>query len=152
MIRMKKISSTTYICKEYKGPLKDIPFDEYIDDLKKWAKKKKAKAYGKPLAFYYYDPKKNTRDDFRVDIGKPIKILKKAGGGYKLKFLPDMKIAARKFEGTPADHPEAFEEIYKYINEKGYRPVGYMMEKFKKVPKKENGELKIKSELQMQIE
>ncbi|MFW5946405.1 MAG: GyrI-like domain-containing protein [Candidatus Natronoplasma sp.] len=152
MVKIKNRSSISYISKEYEGTLEELPFKEYIMDLKKWAKKKKAKAYGKPAAFYHHKFDKALSENFRADIGIPIKNRKKAGGGYKLKFLPPVKIAAKKFKGTPADHKQAYDEIYNYIEEKGYKPFGERMEKFKKTPEMKDGVLHIKSELQVPVE
>lgn len=151
MVKIKSKKSITYISKEYQGPIEELPFKEYIKDLKQWAKKKKAKPYGKPVAFYLKDFDKASDENFRADIAKPIRRLKKGGGGYKLKFLPKIQVATRKFKGTPSDYPEAYKEIYEHIEEKGYKPFGERMEKFKKIPKKKGGEYKIKSVLQVPV-
>jgi len=152
MVKIKKRGSLDYISKEYQGPIEKLPFKEYIKDLKKWARKRKAKPYGKPAAFYYKEFDKASNENFRADIGIPIKERKKGGEGYKLKFLPPIKVAAKKFKGTPADYQEAYEEIYDYIEKKGYKPVGQRMEKFKKVPEKKEGTFNIQSELQVPVE
>ncbi len=152
MVKIKSKSSTTYISKEYEGPIEELPFKEYMKDLKKWAKKNKAKPYGKPTAFYINDFDQASDQNFRADIAKPIKKLRKGGGGYKLKFLPRIQVATRNFKGTPADYPEAYKEIYDFIEEKGYQAFGQRMEKFKKIPKKEEGEFRIKSVLQVPIQ
>ncbi|MFP4000450.1 MAG: GyrI-like domain-containing protein [Thermoplasmata archaeon] len=152
MVKIKSRQTLNYISKEYEGPIDELPFKEYIKDLKRWAKEKKAKPYGKPAAFYIDDFKKISDDDFRVDIGIPIKRRKKGGGGYKLKFLPSTKVAKKKFEGTPSDHQEAYEEIYEYIKKKGYKPYGQRIEKFKKTPEMEGGTLHIMSEIQVPVE
>jgi len=152
MVKIKSRSSLNYISKEYEGPIEELPFKEYIKDLKKWARKKKAKPYGKPAAFYHYDFDKASDKNFRADIGIPIKERRKGGEGYKLKYLPPIKVAAKKFKGTPADYQEAYDEIYNYIEEKGYKPFGQRMEKFKKIPEKKEGVFQMKSELQVPVE
>ncbi len=152
MVKIKKRASLNYITKEYKGPFEEIPFKEYIQDLKEWAREKKANPYGKPAAFYHHEFDKASDKNFRVEIGIPIKNRKKGGGGYKLKFLPPVNIALEKFKGTPADYLEAYKEIYNYIEKKGYKIVGLKMEKFKKIPEKEEGVFQIKSELQVPVE
>ncbi len=152
MVKIKDKRSIVLISKEYEGPIEELPFAEYINDLKKWAKSKKAKPFGKPVAFYYHDFDKASDENFRADIGQPIKRLKKADQGYKLKYLPRMQRAVMKFKGTPSDYPEAYEEIYEYIEEKGYKPYGERMEKFKKTPKEKGGKYKIKSELQIPVQ
>jgi len=151
MIRIKSRSPMTYISKEYEGPIEELPFDEYIRDLKKWAKKRKAQPYGKPVAFYLDDFDKASDKNFRTDIAKPIRILKKGGEGYKLKYLPRIQVATKKFKGTPADYPEAYQEIYDHIKKKGYEPFGERMEKFKKIPKKKDGKFQINSVLQVPV-
>ncbi|MBS3790658.1 MAG: GyrI-like domain-containing protein [Candidatus Thermoplasmatota archaeon] len=151
MVKIKRRGSFDYISKEYEGPIEELPFKKYIKDLNKWAKKKKAKPYGKPAAFYQYDFDKASDKNFRADIGIPIKERRKGGEGYKLKFLPPTKVAVKKFKGTPADYAEAYEEIYDYIEKKGYKPFGQRMEKFKKTPEKKGGVFQIKSELQVPV-
>lgn len=151
MVKIKRRATLNYIAKEYEGPIEELPFKEYIKDLKKWAKERNAKPYGKTAAFYINDVDKASDENFRVDIGLPIKRRKKGGGGYKLKFLPPTKVAKKKFKGTPSDYPEAFEEIFNYIKEKNYKPYGQSMEKFKKTPKMKDGVLHIKSELQVPV-
>ncbi len=151
MVKIKGKSPITYISREYEGPIEELPFKEYIKDLESWAKEKKAKPYGKPAAFYLHDFDKASEDNFRADIAKPIKRFRKGGDGYKIKFLPRMQVATKKFKGTPADYPDAYKEIYEYIEEKGYQPFGQRMEKFKKIPKKKKGEFHIKSVLQVPV-
>jgi len=152
MVRIKSRSSASYVSKEYEGPIEELPFKEYIKDLKGWAKKKKANPYGKPAAFYHHKFDKASNKNFRADIGIPIKNRKIAGRGYKLKFLPPIKVAAKKFKGTPADYKEAYDEIYNYIEKKDYKPFGERMEKFKKIPEMKDGVFHIKSELQVPVE
>lgn len=152
MVKIKRRSTLDYIAKEYEGPIEELPFKDYIEDLKSWAKEKKAKPYGKPAAFYINDFDKASDENFRADIGVPIKRRKKGSGGYKLKFLPPTKIAKKKFKGTPSDYPEAYEEIYDYIEETEYTPYGQRMEKFKKIPKMKNGDLHIKSIIQVPVQ
>lgn len=151
MIRIKSVSPITYVSKEYEGPIEELPFKEYIKDLKKWAKRKKAKPYGKPVAFYLHDFDKASDKNFRADIAKPIKTFKKGGNGYKLKYLPRIQVATKKFKGTPADYSDAYEEIYEYIEKKGYQSFGQRMEKFKKIPKKKDGVFQINSILQVPV-
>ncbi len=152
MVKVKKRKEVSFVSKEYEGSIEELPFKEYVDDLKKWAKKKKAKPYGKTTVFYQNNFDKAFDDDFRADVCLPIKNRKKGGGGYKLKFLPSIQVVAKKFQGTPADYPKAYEEIFNYIDEKGYKAFGQRMEKFKKIPEKEGGEYQIKSELQVPVE
>ncbi|MEF8835426.1 MAG: GyrI-like domain-containing protein [Candidatus Thermoplasmatota archaeon] len=151
MVKIKKRKRLDYISKEYEGPIEELPFDEYIKDLKRWAKEKNAKPYGKPAAFYINDFDKASDKNFRADIGIPIKRRKKAGGGYKLKYLPPSKVVRKKFKGTPSDYPKAYQEIYDYIEGTDYRAFGQRLEKFKKTPKKEDGIFHIESELQVHI-
>ena len=152
MVKIKKRASLNYITKEYKGPFEEIPFKEYIQDLKEWAREKKANPYGKPAAFYNKDFDKASDKNIKAEIGIPIKERKKGGGGYKLKFLPPVKVAAMKFQGTPSDYPEAYKKIYDYIEKKRYKPSGQRMEKFKKIPEKKEGSFQINSELQVPVE
>ena len=151
MVRIKRMSTTYYVSKEYQGPIEGLPFKDYIKDLKKWARKRRAKPYGKPTAFYISDFDKSSNNSFRADIGIPIRRLHKGGSGYKLKFYPDIQVATMKFQGTPADYAEAYKEIYDFIEEKGYKPFGQRMEKFKEVPKEKNGVFNIKSVLQIPV-
>jgi len=151
MVRIKRIGTIYYVSKEYQGPIEELPFKDYIKDLKGWARKKRAKPYGKPTAFYISNFDKSSNNNFRADIGIPIKILHKGGGGYKLKFYPDLQVAAMKFKGTPADYAEAYKEIYDFIKGKGYKPFGQRMEKFKEIPEEKNGVFNIKSVLQIPV-
>ncbi len=152
MVKIKRKGSVKFITKEYSGPIDKLPFKDYFEDLKKRAKKKRAKPYGKPVAFYYHDFSKSLESHFRVDIGKPVRELVKADKGYKFKFLPTMKRAVKKFHGTLDDYEEAYKEMYEYIEEEGLEQYGERMEKFIKIPKEVDGDLKIKSELQIPVE
>ncbi|MBS3817564.1 MAG: GyrI-like domain-containing protein [Candidatus Thermoplasmatota archaeon] len=152
MTKIKDMDSKTFISLEYRGPIEDLPYKDYIKKLKKWAKKKKAKPYGKPFFFYYHPYEERDEDKFRIDVAKPIKNFRKGGDGYKIKFLPKMTYAAKNFKGTPSDHQEAFEEIYEWIEEEGYRPYGNRMEVIKRKPKMKKGELRIKSQLRIPVQ
>lgn len=152
MVRIKRRGSFNYVTRKYEGPIEELPFNEYLKDLKKWARKRKAKPYGKPAAFYNKDFDKASDKNIKAEIGIPIKERKKGGGGYKLKFLPPVKVAAMKFQGTPSDYPEAYKKIYEYIEKKDYKPSGQRMEKFKKIPEKKEGAFQIRSELQVPVE
>ncbi|GEM_PF-2868380 len=152
MTKIKRKGEKTLISLEYKGPIEELPLKDYIKDLKKWAKKKKAKAYGKPILFYYHPFNEMKEERFRIDIAKPIKKLRKAGDGYKLKFLPPMKVASKNFKGEPLDYPKVYEEMYDWIEQKGYKPFGNRMEVINDFSKDEEGELNIKSQIQIPVE
>lgn len=152
MVKIKRKGSITFISKEYQGSIEELPFKEYIKDLKKWARKNKAKPYGKPVAFYYHEFEKSSQDSFRADIAKPIKRVIPAKKGFKIKYLPPMQRAVMKFKGTPSDYEEAYKKLYDYIEEKGYQPYGERIEKFRKTPEKKEGEFRIKSEIQVPVE
>lgn len=151
MPKIKKIDSKTFISKEYKGPMKKLPFKEYTKDLKRWAREKKARSHGQPVLFYYHPYDDMAEEEFRVDVAKPIKRLKKGGGGYKLKFLPKTKLAIKNFKGSPSDYKEVYEELLEWIDKKGYQPYGNRMEKIKKFPEKDADDFIIKSQIQMPV-
>ncbi len=152
MPRIKRIEPKTFISKEYKGPLEELPFKEYIKDLKKWGKKKKARPHGKPVFFYYHPYDEKDERNFRIDVAKPIKRLKKGGAGYKLKYLPKTKLAVKNFNGTPSDYEEIYKDLLNWIDKKGYTAYGNRMEKIKKFPKKEEEEFIIKSQIQLLVQ
>lgn len=65
-------------------------------------------------------------------------------------FLPSMKVAVKSFEGSPSDYPQAFEKVFQWIEEKGYKPYGDRMEKIKKRQKK-GGKFRIKSQVRVPV-
>ncbi len=152
MPRIKRIEPVTLISKEYAGPIEDIPFKEYTADLKKWAKNKKAKAFGKPVLFYYHPFDEMDEKKFRIDVAKPIKILRKGGNGYKVRYLPNMKVAAVNFEGSPSDYSKVYEELLAWVERKNYEPYGNRMENIKKRKKDKNGKITIKSQIQIPVQ
>ncbi|MEF8874877.1 MAG: GyrI-like domain-containing protein [Candidatus Thermoplasmatota archaeon] len=152
MAKIKRKGERTLISREYRGPIEELPLKEYSKDLKKWGKKKKAKPHGKPVLFYYHPFDEIDEEKFRIDVAKPIKRLRKAGDGYKLKFLPHMKVAAKNFKGTPSEYAKVYEELYDWIEKKEYKPFGNRMEVVKKFPKDDKDEFKIKSQIQIPVE
>ncbi len=151
MTKIKSMRAIKFISLEYRGPMKGLPYKDYVKKLKRWGKKRKADPYGKPFLFYYNPFEEKDEKDFRIDVAMPIKHIKKGGDGYKIKFLPDTKYAGRNFKGTPSDYEGAFEEMYEYIEKKGYKPYGNRIEKIKKAPKMKEGELYRKSQLRIPV-
>ncbi len=151
MTKIKSMRKTKFIALEYRGPMRELPYKDYVKKLKRWARKKKAKSYGKPFLFHYHPYEEKNEDQFRIDVAMPIKTVKKGGEGYKIKFLPNTKYAARNFKGSPSDYKDAFGEMYEYIEKKGYDAYGNRLEKIKKAPKMKEGELYIKSQLRIPV-
>ena len=65
--------------------------------------------------------------------------------------LPQMEVASMKFSGPSEDYQKAYNELWQWIEENGYRVDGSPMEFWGKKPKTKDGKTIIFSEIQAPI-
>ena len=150
-IKIKKRKPTKVAFIEHTGEYSSIPFDEDISKLYAFAKKQKLRPGFKPFAIYPDDPNTGDWDKIRTRIAITVNKLAEGSEEVQVEELPQMKVASMKFKGSSEEYKQAYGELWKWIEEQGFKLNGPPLEIWGKKPKVVEGKTIINSEIQAPI-
>lgn len=150
-IKIKKRKATKIAYMEYTGEYSSIPFDEAISKLYSFAKSNKLRPGFKPFAIYPDDPNKGDWKTIRTRIAITTNKLGQSNESISVSELPENEIACMKFSGSAEEYQAAYNELWNWIEEQGYKLNGSPVETWGKKPKLKNGKMIINSEIQIPI-
>ena len=148
-IKNRKPTKIAYI--EHTGDYSSIPYDEDISKLYAFAKKKKLRPGFKPFALYPDDPNKGEWDNIRTRVAITVNKIAEGSEEIRVEELPQMKVATMKFKGSSEEYQQAYSELWKWIEEQGFKLNGPPLEIWGKKPKVVEGKTVINSEIQAPI-
>jgi AraC family transcriptional regulator len=91
-----------------------------LDHLMSWLLRVGHPRSGRPLALYHDDPEKTPTEEQRAEVCLPIKEECEGEEDIVRKDLPGVKVAYTMHEGPYSEIPEVYEEIFDWMEEKGY--------------------------------
>lgn len=150
-IKIKKRKSTKIAYIEHTGEYSTIPFDQDISELYRFARKNRVRPGFKPFAVYPDDPNAGSWDKIRTRVAISINKLVDSSDDIVTTELPKMEVASMKFSGSAEDYQKAYAELWKWVNDNGYKLNGSPMEFWDKKPKVTNGKSIITSEIQAPV-
>lgn len=150
-IKIKKRKPTKIAYIEHTGEYSTVPYDEDISKLYSFAKKNKLRPGFKPFAIYPDDPNKGVWEHIRTRVAITINKLSEPSGNISIGELPQMEYATMKFAGSSEEYQDAYNELWKWIEEHGYEVNGPPLEIWGKKPKIKEGKSIISSEIQAPI-
>jgi AraC family transcriptional regulator len=98
-------------------------------------------AYEEPFAIYYNDPGNTPEDQLKWEVGLPLGEVKELKAPLVVKKWEFPLVTAKIYEG-PFDEQlgTVYGQMYQWIGDNGYVPVGPMLEKYINMPaQNENG-------------
>lgn len=137
---------------EHVGDYKNVPWDEYIQQLYSWAKTNKVRPGFQPFGIYYDDPEKTSSEKCRSEIAISFAgAAKMVGEKIKVKDLPAMKVAEIKHKGPSEAFSETYRKVCDWIVQNGYEWAGPSIEVYTKKPKVVEGKRIIYARVQVPI-
>jgi len=106
------------------GPYKHV--GSLLAKLSEYAAQKRIS--GEMLGIYYDDPAKVPAESLRSDIGIVVPEGFKPDSGYYVKEIPPRKVVYAILKGPYAEIAKEYPKIFKWIEEKGYKISGPLME------------------------
>lgn len=149
-VKNKKPRTIAYI--QYEGEYKDIPYEDYIDRLYSWSKKKRLGPGMRPMSIYLDEPDKKPKSKVRIDIAIPIRKKISGEGKIEVRDLPATKVATMKFKGSSEEYEKAYSDLWHWIKEKNFKISGAPIEYYLSKPKMVKGKQIIKSRIEIPIE
>jgi DNA gyrase inhibitor GyrI len=146
----RKEADMAYI--EFTGRYDSVPWDEFMPRLYGWAKEQRLMPGFHPMGIYYDNPEKVSAETCRSEIGITFKGPGKETGGIKIRHMPAQKVAALSFKGPGSEYRTAYQELDKWVDDKGYRASGPCMEIYSKKPEMIDGVMILYSKILMPIE
>ena len=150
-IKIKKRKPTKIAYIEHTGDYSSIPYDEDISKLYSYAKKNKLRPGFKPFAIYPDDPKEGDWEHIRTRVAISINKFSESSEDISVSELPQMEYATMKFTGSSDEYQDAYNNLWEWIEEHGYKVNGAPLEIWGKKPKIKEGKSIISSEIQAPI-
>jgi AraC family transcriptional regulator len=123
-IMIKTTEKMTIVYLEHMGPYDQM--GELFAQLGKYGAQKQLA--GQILGIYYDDPQVVPPTSLRSELGMIVTEGFEPDSGYKVKELPGQKVAYAVLKGPYAEIANEYPYIYKWIEEKGYKPAGPLRE------------------------
>jgi AraC family transcriptional regulator len=146
----RKEADLAYI--EYIGGYDSVPWNELMPRLYGWAKEQKVMPGFHPMGVYYDNPEQVPSERCRSEIGITFKGPGKESGWVKVRHMPAQKVAALSFKGPGIEYQKAYQDLGRWVDEKGYKVTGPCIEIYSKMPEMIDGVMILYSKILMPVE
>ena len=120
-LRLKRIRRLRVASFELTGPYEN--WGRGLMELKGWLEKRKIATVGPPIGLFYDNPRETPPQELRSEACIPIKGEVASEGRFRIKDLPESRVASTKHRGPP----EEYSVTYGSFLEKLLRP-GYVLD------------------------
>jgi len=150
-VKLKKSKGCNVAYILHVGAYDKVPYGDHYDKLFEWAKEKRLRPSGPPMALFLDKPEETPPEKCRCEVAIPIEGEAKPEGEIKIKKIPSTDVASITHRGPTSDYPKTYEKLHKWVDENGYVYAGPITEIYLSKPKAVRGETLVFTNIQVPI-